>query len=148
MLLLFGYRDEKLAELSDHICTALQLTNFWQDLSIDLGRGRCYVPLEDMRRFGVSMEELRDRKQTEGFRSMMEFELKRTEDLFEQGRPLLGEVGRDLSFELKLTWLGGTTILKKIRAIDDRVLSQRPVLTLPDKGLLLFRALRGFPRRA
>jgi squalene synthase HpnC len=141
VLLLFGYVDEHLAILSDHICTALQLTNFWQDLSVDLAKDRIYLPLEDLRRFGVTVEELRSRKASEAFRHLMEFEVERTASLFEQGKPLLREVGKDLRLQLRMTWLGGMEILSKIRRRDFDVLSHRPVLSGLDNARLVLKAI-------
>lgn len=145
VLLLFGYREEGLMKLSDNICTALQLTNFWQDLSVDLKKDRLYLPLEDLHRFGVSVEQLQERRFSQSFRDLMEFEVRRTRDLFERGKPLLAEVGKDLSLELRLTWLGGSRVLEKIRRRNYNVLHQRPSLTFADKMLLLARV---FFRRA
>ncbi|MBI4417389.1 MAG: squalene synthase HpnC [Ignavibacteriales bacterium] len=141
VLLLFGYVDKHLAILSDHICTALQLTNFWQDLSVDLAKDRIYLPLEDLRRFGVTVEELRSRKASEAFRHLMEFEVERTASLFEQGKPLLREVGKDLRLQLRMTWLGGMEILSKIRRRDFDVLSHRPVLSGLDNARLVLKAI-------
>lgn len=141
VLLLFGYNNDQLAGWSDKICTALQLTNFWQDYSVDLDKDRIYIPLEDLRRFNLGVSELQEKRCSPAFRSLMEFEVMRTRELFEEGKPLLTNVGKDLSLEMKLTWLGGTQILKKIRGVDYDVLHHRPTLSFVDKSSLLLRAL-------
>lgn len=140
VLLLFNYRSESMMELSDSICTALQLTNFWQDISVDMQKDRIYLPLEDFDEFGFPIQDLFARKINDRFREMMAFQVQRTAELFVAGKPLLSKVGRDLSYELKLTWNGGMRILKKIHSSDYDVLTHRPVLTLADKMMLLFRS--------
>ncbi|HAL57198.1 MAG TPA: squalene synthase HpnC, partial [Bacteroidetes bacterium] len=138
VLLLFGYRGESLMLLSDAICTGLQLTNFWQDVLVDLEKDRVYIPMEDIREFGYSEEELFEKKFSAEFKDIMVYQVERTERLFLHGRPLLGEVGTDLRRELKLTWNGGMKILKKIEMIEFNVLQQRPTLTTFDKtGLVV-----------
>ncbi|MCI0707180.1 MAG: squalene synthase HpnC [Ignavibacteriae bacterium] len=137
VLLLFNYRSESLMRYSDSICTALQLANFWQDLSVDLLKNRVYLPQEDLRRFGYSEGELFAGAYTENFRRLMEFQVERTESLFRDGKPLLTEVGKDLSLELRLTWYGGMKILQKVVDAEYRVLNKRPVLTGLDKASVL-----------
>jgi len=141
MMLLFNYRSESLLQRSDNICTALQLANFWQDVSVDLEKDRIYVPMEDVREYGYSEEQLLRCMFTEQFRSLMAFEVRRTAELFVEGHPLLSQVGKDLSFELKLTWNGGTTILQKIHRQNYNVLKKRPALGTWDKVSLLFRSI-------
>lgn len=141
ILLLFGYPDERLALLSDHICTALQLANFWQDVSVDLRKDRVYIPQEDLRRFHVTDSDLRGNTASESFRSLMKFQIDRTEQLFGHGRPLLHEIGKDLRLQLKATWWGGMTILEAIRRLDYDVLRSRPALSFTDKFRVLVRAV-------
>jgi len=114
VLMLFNYRSETMMQYSDSICTALQLTNFWQDVSVDILKDRIYIPAEDMEEYDYSEEELFQRKVNDNFRNLMAFEVQRTAELFVDGRPLLSKVDDDLSHELKLTWNGGTGILQKI----------------------------------
>jgi squalene synthase HpnC len=142
VLHLFGYRSEHLFSCSDSICTALQLANFWQDLSVDLQKDRVYLPIEDLRQFSYTEEELLRAIFNDSFRRLMSFEVERTERLFEEGKPLLREVGRDLRRELRLTWEGGMAILRKIRRRDYRVLERRPALSVADKIQLLVSSLR------
>jgi len=140
LLLLLNYRSETMMHLSDSICTALQLTNFWQDVSVDMQKNRIYIPLEDMEEFGYSEDELFEQKVNDHFRNLMAFQIQRTAELFVEGKPLLTIVGQDLSMELKLTWNGGTRILQKIHEQNYDVLTKRPVLSKMDKLGLLFRS--------
>ncbi|OGG54844.1 MAG: squalene synthase HpnC [Candidatus Handelsmanbacteria bacterium RIFCSPLOWO2_12_FULL_64_10] len=196
---LFGLRDPDLAAWSDRICTALQLTNFWQDIAIDLRKERIYLPQADMEQFGVSEEDLFLGHTTPAFVRLLRFEVARTRDLFHQGLPLVSEmlsqtaghserpegaknlsadkprffvasllrmtqsqgntnphspltahqkVYRRLSYELRLTWLGGMRILDRIEAGGCDVFNRRPTLTARDKIALLYRAWRFKDRRS
>jgi hydroxysqualene synthase len=142
VLELFGHRDPELLELSDCICTALQLTNFWQDAAVDLERGRVYLPMEDLARFGVTLDELRERRLDGRWRSLAALEAGRTRELFERGRGLPEKVAPELRRQLRLTWLGGTTILERIEAADYDVFTRRPKLTRLDFARLFWRARR------
>ena len=140
LLLLFNYRSETMMHLSDSICTALQLTNFWQDVSVDLQKDRIYLPLEELEEFDYSEQDLFDRKVNNQFCNLMAYQVRRTAELFVEGKPLLAMVGKDLSIELKLTWNGGTKILQKIHNQNYDVLTKRPSLSKLDKLGLLFRS--------
>ncbi|MBI3005457.1 MAG: squalene synthase HpnC [Ignavibacteriales bacterium] len=138
ILLMFNYRSEVMLQYSDSVCTALQLTNFWQDISIDAERDRIYLPLEDMRDFGYVEDDLLSKKFTPQFSHLLAFEVDRTRELFQQGKALLSEVGRDLSLELRMTWKGGMRILQKIERMNYNVFRIRPKLTFADTlGLFL-----------
>lgn len=140
MLLLFNYRSETMMQFSDSICTALQLTNFWQDVSLDLQKDRVYIPLEELEEFGYSEQYLFNQKCNNQFRNLMAFQVQRTAQLFVAGKPLLAMVDKDLSTELKLTWNGGTRILQKIHEQNYDVLIKRPTLSRLGKLGLLFRS--------
>ncbi len=145
MLQLFGYGNEHWMVLSDHICTALQLANFWQDVSLDLQkngeRGRIYLPQDEMRRFGVAESQLFGGVVTKGLRELMKFQVERTRGFFTQGRPLCDLVPHPrLRLELKLTWLGGMRILERITQADFNVFS-RPCLSWYDAPILLKRLM-------
>jgi hydroxysqualene synthase len=143
VLMVFGSIDTEFFEYSDKICTALQLTNFWQDVAVDLEKDRVYLPAEDMRRFEYTYEMLQAKEYNESFRKLMAFETARTKQIFDEGKKLIQMCAsksglRKLSKELNLTWLGGTTILTKIEKIDYDVFNRRPeISTLSKIGLFI-----------
>lgn len=143
ILLLFGYRDERLHRLSDHICTALQLANFWQDVSVDIGKDRIYLPQNEMAQFGVSVEDLRANRFSPRFAELLKFQVERTRELFNLGRELPELVSGRLRYELRLTWFGGVNILKQIEALGYDTLNQRPTNSTFHKLRLLARTLIG-----
>jgi squalene synthase HpnC len=129
--------------LSDRICTGLQLVNFWQDVSVDILKGRVYLPLDDLSRFGYTETELQAGKITPGFRELLAFEVGRARDFLESGQPLVHLARPNLRFELNLTVLGGLTILAEIEKSGYDVLHHRPHLSTAAKLRLLGRALLG-----
>jgi squalene synthase HpnC len=137
VLLIFGYRDPALFELSDAVCTGLQLANFWQDLAIDLEKDRLYLPLEDMRRFSYDLADWKRRTVNDGFRALMKFQVERTRELFHRGAPLPARVNKDLEIELKLVWFGGMTVLRKLERAGYDAFNRRPSLSLLDKLFIL-----------
>ena len=139
-LILFGYRSDQLFAYSDSMCTALQLTNFWQDVSVDIQKGRLYFPLEDIGRFGCMEKKLLGGVFSEEAEALIHFEVARTEEFFYNGKPLFSALDYTLKWELKLTWNGGMRILEKIRALNYNSVHQRPKLTPADKAALLFRS--------
>jgi phytoene synthase len=140
VLELFGHRDPELFVLSDHICTALQLTNFWQDVAVDLSRDRIYLPLEDLRRFNYSLDDLRAERVDERWRQLMAFEISRTREFFEKGQSLPERVVSELRRQLRLTWLGGMTILARVESAGYDVFRRRPALSWWDFVRLYFKA--------
>jgi hydroxysqualene synthase len=142
VLLIFEYRDPALPPLSDAICTGLQLANHWQDLAVDLRKDRIYAPQDLMQRFGVKEWDLNAARVDDAFRGLMAELLARTRALFAQGRPLCDRVGRDLRFEMRLTWLGGSGILDRIEAVGYDVFRRRPSYGLAGKIGLAWRAWR------
>jgi squalene synthase HpnC len=145
VLLVFGERDPGLLPLSDDICTALQLANHWQDLGIDLARGRLYAPQELRDRFGVKEWDLNARRVTPEFRALMGELVSRSRALFERGRPLCDRVGGKLRFEMRLTWLGGSRILDRLEAADYDVFRRRPRHGVVAKARLAWDAWRWRP---
>jgi phytoene synthase len=143
ILRLFDHRDANLDQLSDSICTALQLTNFWQDVAIDIRKDRVYLPQDEMAHFGVTVHDLREGKFSEGYAALLRFQVERTKELFLHGRGLPSLVGGRLAFELRLTWLGGMRILQQIEEQGYNTLSARPKITAADKVRLLVRAMMG-----
>jgi squalene synthase HpnC len=140
VLYLCGYRDPDRQKLSDFTCTALQLANFWQDVSVDYAKGRIYLPLEDLRHFNVSEDDIARNQNTPAFRTMMKFEVERARDWFRQGLPLIGQVDRELSIDLDLFSRGGQEILCAIERQSYAVLGNRPVISKPRKLALVVRA--------
>ncbi len=134
-----GYEDPVLDGQSDAICTALQLTNFWQDFGTDWQRGRLYLPDEDRQRSGADEQELAMGRWTDAWRHALSLALARTRQLFVHGRPLCDAVSGRLRWELRMTWLGGSRILDKIEAAPDP-LSHRPHLTPGDVARLFGQA--------
>ena len=152
VLELFGHRNAELFTLSDSICTALQLTNFWQDAAIDLGRDRIYLPMHELAQFGLSVSDLRDlmsardgipaKELLDRWRDLMAFQVRRTRDLFEDGSSLPELVVPQLRPQLRITWLGGTTILSRIESVRYDVFRKRPALSKLDFVRLYFKARR------
>jgi len=143
VLYLCGYRDVERQRLSDYTCTALQLANFWQDVSVDYGKGRIYLPLEDLRRFGVTGDEIAGRRATPQFVAMMKFEVERARDWFARGLPLVKMVNRELAVDLELFSRGGQEILNAIERQGYDVLRARPEISKPRKLMLVLRAAMG-----
>ncbi|MFQ5509789.1 MAG: squalene synthase HpnC [Leptospirillia bacterium] len=126
VLALFGQDSARNVAWSDAICTALQLANFWQDVAVDRDKDRIYLPTEDMARFGVSESDVLEGRVTDGFRELMGFEVARTRNLFNVGRPLCQKVPGRLGYELKAVWLGGMGILDGVEAAGYDVFRARP----------------------
>ena len=143
VLYLGGYRDEERQRLSDYTCTALQLANFWQDVSADYAKSRIYLPLEDLRRFGVSELEICAGHNTPAFREMMGFEVERAREWFVQGLPLAERVSRELALDIELFSRGGLEILSAIERQDYSVLGRRPAISKTRKLALVARAMLG-----
>jgi phytoene synthase len=142
VLLVFDQRDPELGPLSDAICTGLQLANHWQDLAVDLRKDRIYVPRELMARHGVAEWDLNAGRVDERFVALMRELLSRSRELFARGRPLCDRVGRELRFEMRLTWLGGSRILDAIEAVGYDVFRRRPSHSVLGKLSLAWRAWR------
>ena len=143
VLYLCGYRDSERQQFSDYTCTALQLANFWQDVSADYAKGRIYLPLEDLRRFGVSETIIRNGENTSAFCEMMEFEVERAREWFAQGMPLIGKVERALATDIELFSRGGQEILNAIERQGFAVLGRRPAISKARKLALVARATLG-----
>lgn len=133
VLRVFGYDDDELDRLSDTICTALQLTNFWQDIAVDARKNRIYLPQDDVDRFGVSAADLGQLRFSEAFRSLVKFEVERTREIFHSGAKLPELVRGRLKYELRLTWNGGMKVLEKIEELGYNTLELRPELNSSDK---------------
>lgn len=143
VLYLCGYQDSERQLLSNYTCTALQLANFWQDVSVDFAKGRIYLPLEDLRRFGVSETSIRDGENTSSFCEMMSFEVERAREWFAQGLPLVAKVDRALATDIELFSRGGQEILNAIERQRYAVLGRRPAISKARKLALVARAALG-----
>jgi squalene synthase HpnC len=143
VLYVCGYRDTERQALSDFTCTALQLANFWQDVSVDYANGRIYLPLEDLHRFGVSEEDIAAQRNTSAFCDLMRFEVARARDWFRRGLPLSEKVERELALDIELFSRGGQEILNAIEAQGYNVLGRRPAISKSRKLALLARVAWG-----
>jgi squalene synthase HpnC len=143
VLYLCGYNDPERQKLSDFTCTALQLANFWQDVAVDFEKSRIYLPLEDFARFGVTEQDLADKRATQQFLAMMKFEVERAREWFHRGLPLAKKVDRRLALDIELFSRGGLAILHAIERQNFDVLKSRPVISKRRKVLLLARAALG-----
>ena len=137
-----GHDSPQLDAQSDAVCTALQLTNFWQDLAVDWSRGRLYVPLEERDRARARDADLDGGRMTPEWRAALQRAAERTRALFQAGRPVCDTVRGRLGWELRFTWLGGMRILDKTEAAGFDLLNYRPSLTATDAPVLAWQALR------
>lgn len=141
VLLVCGYREESTALLSDKVCTALQLANFWQDVVEDKERGRRYLPAESLRRFGVDEGQIEGRVFTPEFGAMIQDLVVRTRAMLAEGGQISRRVNRELAVTLNLFRKGGDAILDGIAAQNYDVLRGRPVVSTLKKLRLLASAL-------
>jgi squalene synthase HpnC len=135
-----GYAERDMDERSDAVCTALQLTNFWQDFGVDWRRGRLYLPEEDRDRAGADEQDLERGRWTASWQTALDAVVGRTRELFAQGRSICDAVPGRLRWELRITWLGGSRILDKVQTSVD-ALHRRPQLNAADIPLLIGRAV-------
>ncbi len=143
VLYLCGYRDPERQQLSDFTCTALQLANFWQDVTADYAKGRIYLPLEDLHRFGVSEDDIASNRNSPNFCTMMNYQVERARDWFHQGLPLIKKVDSELAIDLELFSRGGHEILNAIEKQNYAVLGNRPAISKSRKLALVARAALG-----
>lgn len=135
-----GCRDHEHHRLSDRICTALQLAGFWQDVGADIERDRIHLPLDEMERFAVTVEQLKERRFDEGLRKLMELQVLRAQGFLDEGRKLAGMLRNGLRLECKWIWLAGAETLRKIARLGHDTLRRRPALSHWDFARLLARA--------
>src|SRR5579864_652528 len=140
VLYLCGYRDAERQQLSDFTCTALQLANFWQDVSVDYAKGRIYLPLESLRRFGVTEDHIARNQNTSAFCAMMKFEVERAREWILRGLPLVAKVDRELAVDLDLFSRGGIENLNAIEKQNYAVLGNRPAISKSRKLALVAHA--------
>jgi len=141
VLYLGGYRDAHRQELSDHTCTALQLANFWQDITVDLKKNRVYLPLDLLNRHDYGVEDLFARRFDQRFAQAMEEAVDVADGLFRKGLPLIDSVDRRLALDLRLFSSGGMAILKKIREQRYDVFEKRPYISRIERLGILLRCL-------
>jgi squalene synthase HpnC/squalene synthase HpnD len=141
VLYLCGYRDAERQRLSDATCTALQLANFWQDVSRDLDKGRIYLPMDVLRRHGLEERDIEARVFDNRYPAAMRELIARTRELFAEGRPLASSVDRRLSVDLELFSRGGVAVLDAIESMGYNTLAKRPAIGGPQRLLLLGRTL-------
>ena len=142
VLRIAGYRDDRLDRSSDALCTALQLTNFWQDFGRDWRAGRLYVPREVMETTGAVETDLGRDRLTPAWARAIGDSVAFTEELFERGRAVCDGVRGRLRYELRFTWLGGRRILERVDRCRADALTHRPTLGAGELPLLIWRAMR------
>ena len=148
VLRISGKEDGQLDAWSDNICTALQLTNFWQDLKSDHERGRVYLPREEQRLHGAREEDLAAGAVTPAWQEALLAAALRTRGLFNAGRPLCDAMRGRLRYELRATWLGGTRVLDRLAHDHFDVVNRRPALGALDAPWLAWRLLAWTAQRA
>ena len=136
-----GRADARLDAASDAVCSALQLTNFWQDLERDWRKGRLYVPREDRERFGAPEGDLDARSMSPAWRAVMFEMAERTRALFDEGRAVADGLEGRLRYELRLTWLGGVRVLERLERSGFDVFTSRPTLGAADVPALVWSAV-------
>jgi squalene synthase HpnC/squalene synthase HpnD len=141
VLYLCGYRDAERQQLSDATCTALQLTNSWQDVGQDLDKGRIYIPLEALAAHGLTEDDIVARRFDARYVSLMKELIARTRRLFEQGMPLAERVNSALRVDIEMFSRGGLAVLDSIEAIGYDTLQHRPAIPKSKQLQLLMRAL-------
>jgi squalene synthase HpnC len=126
---------------SDAVCTALQLTNLWQDLARDLARGRVFLPRADMARFGLTAETLTQPDHRDRLSDLLREECRATEELYRRGEGIPGRVPRGLRIQLRMTIAGGRAVLRRVESRGWRVLIDRPSLGQADRWRLLVKGV-------
>lgn len=142
MLHLYKAATDENCRMSNAICTALQLINFWQDVALDWLKNRIYIPMEDMLRFNVTPEDIANSKVTENWCSLMAFEIGRTRKLMLSGAPLAGKLPGRIGWELRLVVQGGLRVLERIETAGFDVFSRRPLLRGGDWLSIIWRCLK------
>ncbi|MGC0150949.1 squalene synthase HpnC [Chromobacterium vaccinii] len=142
MLALYGETDARSLAQADGICTALQLINFWQDVAVDWGKGRVYLPQEDLARFGVSEGQIADGRADAKWRALMLYQVERARKMLQAGAPLGRTLRGRLGLELRLIVMGGERVLHKLHASGGDVFAERPRLGAGDWIYMMWRACR------
>jgi squalene synthase HpnC len=143
VLALYRIENPEALQASDSVCTALQLTNFWQDLGPDLARGRLFLPMEDLARFDLRREDLTRPASRTNLTKLLTHECHATRDLFARGVPVARYTPALLSIHLRATIAGGRAILRRVERLGWRVLHERPTLNAAARVGIALRALAG-----
>jgi len=141
MLHLYGAASEDNLPQSDAICSALQLINFWQDIAVDFGKNRIYLPQDEMTRYGVTERQIGSEDTGGRWRELMAFQTQRARAMLESGAPLTQRLRGRIGLELRMIVQGGLRVLEKLDAVRGDVFHRRPVLRARDWPLMMFRAL-------
>ena len=142
MLHLYQAETEQNLRDSDAICSALQLTNFWQDIAIDWQKQRIYVPLEDLQRFDIPEEQIDSGMVNTNWQAMMQFQIQRTRTLMISGSPLCKRLPGRIGWELRLVVQGGLRILERLEKVNGDIFQSRPKLKKLDWLFVFWRALK------
>jgi squalene synthase HpnC len=137
---LFDIRSKEAFDYSDKICSALQLTNFFQDIEIDYEKGRIYFPQDEMKKFEVTENIFAMKENNVNLKKLLRHNIDRTQKMFDEGKNLLKLLNGRLKFEIKWTILGGEAILNKIKKNDYNIFNSRPKLTKTDFGALFIKS--------
>jgi len=141
ILELFSIRDVESMQYSDAICTALQLTNFYQDVSLDIKKDRIYIPIDEIERFGVKLNQFELKQNNTNFEQLLKYQIDRAKNYFSIGRNLFPKLPGKLQKQIKATVQGGEKILEKIEKINFNVLIHRTKLSKIDYMNILLKAL-------
>lgn len=128
-LYIYGYKDEELQLISDNTCTALQLANHWQDVSRDLDQNRIYMPIDEMEKFGYSLDDYKNRVVNDEWRALMRFQVDRARKLFEKGTELWEKVDSRLVVDLRMFTMGGLAVLDSIESQGYDTWTSRPTVS-------------------
>lgn len=141
VLNIFNIFNEDTYKYSDLICTALQLTNFYQDVEIDYAKGRIYFPLDEMNHFQVTENMFEMKENNHNFSALLKHSVNRTRDFFTEGKNLFRFLKGRLKLEIKWTVAGGEKILSKIEKNDFQIFGKRPKLNKTDFISILLKSI-------
>ena len=133
ILQIFDKKSSDLYKLSDSICTGLQIANFLQDVSRDYKLGRIYIPMEDLKLFNVSEDDIANSNSTHSFKKLMKFESKRCWGMFNEGVPLINHLEGTQKIPISIFIHSGRKVLNKIKKIDFAILESRPTISKFEK---------------
>ena len=143
LLHLFGRDDAKSQSLSDAVCSSLQLINHWQDIAIDWGKGRVYLPQDELARFGIGEAQIAEGRWDAAWAAMMDFQIERARRMLRCGSPLVHILPGRIGLELRLIIASGLRVLDKLARVRGDVFRRRPVIGKRDWPAILLRAALG-----